>query len=60
MGRRVEIDGHLLSGANFTDLLYLHEDAGRHLLVDVWDGENLSNPDVIDGALRRALERCRH
>tara|TARA_B100000676_G_scaffold303610_1_gene354397 strand:+ start:613 stop:1050 length:438 start_codon:yes stop_codon:yes gene_type:complete len=30
--------------------------AGRHLLVDIWDGENLSNIDVIDAALRRGAE----
>lgn len=30
--------------------------AGRHLLVDIWDGENLSDPDVIDAALRRGAE----
>ena len=41
------------------DYLLHHEGAcyaGRHLLVDVWDGENLSNPDVIDDALRRGAE----
>lgn len=32
--------------------------AGRHLLVDVWDGENLSNADVIDAALRRGAEEA--
>ena len=30
--------------------------AGRHLLVDIWNGENLSNIDVIDAALRRGAE----
>ena len=30
--------------------------AGRHLLVDIWNGENLSNIDVIEAALRRGAE----
>ena len=30
--------------------------AGRHLLVDIWNGENLSNIDVVDAALRRGAE----
>lgn len=46
------------SGSDREYLLH-HEGAcyaGRHLLVDVWDGENLSDADVIDGALRRGAE----
>ena len=30
--------------------------AGRHLLVDIWDGINLSAAAVIDSALQRAAE----
>ncbi|PPR63994.1 MAG: S-adenosylmethionine decarboxylase proenzyme [Alphaproteobacteria bacterium MarineAlpha4_Bin2] len=30
--------------------------AGRHLLIDVWDGERLRDADVIDDALRRGAE----
>jgi len=30
--------------------------AGRHLLVDFWDGINLSDAAVIDSALQRAAE----
>ena len=30
--------------------------AGRHLLVDIWNGENLSNIDVIDAAPPRRQE----
>jgi S-adenosylmethionine decarboxylase len=32
--------------------------AGRHLLVDLWDGENLSDANVIDAALRRGAEEA--
>jgi len=32
--------------------------AGRHLLVDIWEGENLSNADLIDAALRRGAEEA--
>ena len=31
--------------------------AGRHLLVDIWDGINLSDAAVIDSALQRAAQR---
>jgi len=30
--------------------------AGAHLLVDLWHGENLDNVEVMEGALRRAVE----
>ena len=30
--------------------------AGRHLLVDIWDGINLRDAAVIDSALQRAAE----
>ena len=30
--------------------------AGRHLLIDVWDGVNISDTDVIDTALRTGAD----
>jgi S-adenosylmethionine decarboxylase len=37
---------------------FIHEDgetfAGRHLLVDLWDAQNLDEPDYIDRCLREA------
>lgn len=44
---------------NEHEFLLNHEGAcyaGRHLLIDVWEGENLSDVDVIDSALRRGAE----
>ena len=44
---------------NENEFLLNHEGAcyaGRHLLIDVWEGENLSDVDVIDSALRRGAE----
>ena len=32
--------------------------AGTHLLIDLWDAENLSDPNHIDSALRHAAERA--
>ena len=31
--------------------------AGTHLLVDLWDAENLSDPVLVDATLRAAAER---
>ena len=44
-----------------TDCAFLinHEGAcyaGRHLLIDVWDGVNISDTDVIDTALRTGAD----
>ena len=44
---------------NEHEFLLNHEGAcyaGRHLLIDVWECENLSDVDVIDSALRRGAE----
>lgn len=30
--------------------------AGTHLLLDLWNAENLCDPDIIDSALREAAE----
>ena len=41
---------------NEREFLLYHEGvsyAGRHLLIDVWDGEGFSETGVIDSALRR-------
>lgn len=53
-GERPETDGE-------RDFLLRHAGAyyaGRHLLVDVWDGESLSDVEVIDAALRRGAEEA--
>jgi S-adenosylmethionine decarboxylase len=33
--------------------------AGTHLLIDLWDAENLDDPELMEWALRRGVEEAR-
>ena len=52
----VVVDGRIGTGSRISLTSPRRLFAGRHLLVDIWNGENLSNIDVIDAALRRGAE----
>lgn len=32
--------------------------AGTHLLIDLWNARHLDDPEVVEGALREAVEAC--
>lgn len=32
--------------------------AGTHLLIDLWNARHLDEPEVVEGALREAVEAC--
>ena len=32
--------------------------AGAHLIIDMWDGINLTNVEVVENTLKRAAEAC--
>lgn len=32
--------------------------AGTHLLLDIWDGRNLDDPEIIEMAFRQAIDAC--
>jgi len=52
------------AGANVVPLIdyFIKEDgvafAGRHLLIDLWEASNLTDPEYIEDALRRAAEEA--